>query len=120
MVSGPELFRCQRWSTVMCRPVRFGDFRCDQDLRSIRGICCENGLRCYIVLIGLFIDTSLETGIAGFEEHEVFAMFVCLRDCGPVVPLFFNSFGFELILRYLDRFEQVVASVEFAVNLLGQ
>ncbi|KZV44269.1 hypothetical protein F511_10388 [Dorcoceras hygrometricum] len=27
------------------------------------------------------IDTSLETGVAGFEEHEVVAVFVYLRDC---------------------------------------
>ncbi|KZV44634.1 hypothetical protein F511_26093 [Dorcoceras hygrometricum] len=143
--------------------VRFGDFRCDQDLRSVSGIFCESGLRCYIVLISksnvvlsisnlispifipdnpsigtvhpnpisvdcrrfslpfgarlvalslssLGISIDMETGIAGFEEREVVAVFVGLRDCGPVVLLFFNSFGFEL----------VVASVEFAVKLLGQ
>ncbi|KZV56847.1 hypothetical protein F511_17020 [Dorcoceras hygrometricum] len=45
------VIRCQRWSTVLCRTVRFDDFRCDQDLRSVRGVCCENGLRCYVVLI---------------------------------------------------------------------
>ncbi|KZV37027.1 hypothetical protein F511_15269 [Dorcoceras hygrometricum] len=60
--------------------------------------------------LGLSIDTSLETGVIEFEEHEVVAVFVYLRDCGPVVLLFFSSFGFEL----------VVASVEFAVKLLGQ
>ncbi|KZV46888.1 hypothetical protein F511_36256 [Dorcoceras hygrometricum] len=59
--------------------------------------------------LGLSIDTSLETGVAGFEEHEVVTVFVCLRDCGPVVLLFFNNFGFEL----------VVASVEFIMKLLG-
>ncbi|KZV36319.1 hypothetical protein F511_25419 [Dorcoceras hygrometricum] len=140
-------------------------YRCDQDLRSVRGICCESGLRCDVVLIsksdvvlisksdvilvsetrvcleigselaladssigtvhpnpifvdfrrfmppfgarlialsssslGLLIDTNLETGVAGFEEREVVAVFVCLRDCGPVVILFFNSFGFELVV----------------------
>ncbi|KZV35832.1 hypothetical protein F511_25545 [Dorcoceras hygrometricum] len=26
-------------------------------------------------------DTSLEIGVAGFEESEVVAVFVCLRDC---------------------------------------
>ncbi|KZV16168.1 pentatricopeptide repeat-containing protein-like [Dorcoceras hygrometricum] len=46
----------------------------------------------------LSIDTSLETGIAGFEEREVVAEFVGLRDCGPVACLFFNSFGFELVI----------------------
>ncbi|KZV16319.1 mitogen-activated protein kinase-binding protein 1 [Dorcoceras hygrometricum] len=169
------------------RPVRFGDFRCDQDLRSVIGICCESGLRCYVVLISksdvvlvsetrvcleigfelaladtwgfklsvdenleyfrtlyslssspitldcycssepyfrrlrhftlpfgarlvalsssyiwLSIDTSLETGVAGFEEREVVAVFVCLRDCGPVVLLFFNSFGPFHALHDLD------------------
>ncbi|KZV14172.1 hypothetical protein F511_14619 [Dorcoceras hygrometricum] len=58
----------------------------------------------------LSIDTSLETGVVGFEEHEVVTVFVCLRDFGPVVLLFFNSFGFE----------KVVDSVEFVVKLLGQ
>ncbi|KZV27281.1 hypothetical protein F511_17677 [Dorcoceras hygrometricum] len=132
MISGPELFRCQRWSTVLCRPVQFGEYRCDQNLRSVSGICCESGLRCYVVLIiltgdlnvsadqhlgplffaifgailvalsssslGLSIDTSLETGVVGFEEREVVAVFVGLRDCGPVVLLFFNSFGFAVEL----------------------
>ncbi|KZV26671.1 hypothetical protein F511_33532 [Dorcoceras hygrometricum] len=51
MVSGPELFRCQRWLTALCIPMRFDDFRCDQDLRSVSGICCKSGLRCYVVLI---------------------------------------------------------------------
>ncbi|KZV52492.1 hypothetical protein F511_13764 [Dorcoceras hygrometricum] len=54
--------------------------------------------------LGISIDTSLETGVTRIKEREVVAMFVYLRDCGPVVLLFFSSFGFELI----------VASVEFA------
>ncbi|KZV27024.1 hypothetical protein F511_07845 [Dorcoceras hygrometricum] len=85
--------RCQRWSTVLCRPVWFDEFRCDQDLRSVSGICCESGLQRYVVLIRISIDTSLETGVVGFEEREVVAVFVCLRDCGPVACMFFNSFG---------------------------
>ncbi|KZV48109.1 glutathione gamma-glutamylcysteinyltransferase 1-like [Dorcoceras hygrometricum] len=51
MVSGPQLFRCQRLSTVLCRQVRFDDFRCDQDLRSVSGICSKSGHQCYVVLI---------------------------------------------------------------------
>ncbi|KZV50454.1 hypothetical protein F511_18973 [Dorcoceras hygrometricum] len=31
---------------------------------------------------GLSISTSLETGVGGFEEREVVAVFVGLRDCG--------------------------------------
>ncbi|KZV24529.1 putative leucine-rich repeat receptor-like protein kinase [Dorcoceras hygrometricum] len=31
--------------------------------------------------LGLSIDTSLETGVSGIEEHEAVAVFVCLRDC---------------------------------------
>ncbi|KZV26946.1 inactive rhomboid protein 1-like [Dorcoceras hygrometricum] len=31
--------------------------------------------------LGLSIDTSLETGVVGFEEREVVTVFVCLRDC---------------------------------------
>ncbi|KZV52493.1 mediator of RNA polymerase II transcription subunit 16-like [Dorcoceras hygrometricum] len=154
------------------------------------------------------IDTSSETRVVGIEEREVVAVLVYLRDCGPVVLLFFCSFGpikdriarppsqlanqsvetiyhaqqvsrwkssvrdlqkpsahhssmvfrhdksvghhsydsvglfrhnksvgqsqrgsqsefklfefrFELILRFLSRFELIVASVEFAVKLLG-
>ncbi|KZV34136.1 hypothetical protein F511_19226 [Dorcoceras hygrometricum] len=41
----------------------------------------------------LSISTSLETGVAGIEEHEVVAVFVGLRNCGPVVLMFFNNFG---------------------------
>ncbi|KZV55458.1 hypothetical protein F511_32005 [Dorcoceras hygrometricum] len=42
---------------------------------------------------GLSIDTSLETGVAGFEEREVAVVLECLCDCGPAVLLFFNSLG---------------------------
>ncbi|KZV33847.1 polycomb group protein EMBRYONIC FLOWER 2-like [Dorcoceras hygrometricum] len=61
----------------------------------------------------LSIDTSLETGVVGFEEREVVAVFIGLRDSGPVVLLFFNSFG------YLDRFGLVVASAELPWSCLG-
>ncbi|KZV50409.1 polycomb group protein EMBRYONIC FLOWER 2-like [Dorcoceras hygrometricum] len=61
----------------------------------------------------LLIDTSLETGVAGFEEREVVAVFVGLCDSGPVVIMFFNSLG------YLYRFELVVASAELPWSCLG-
>ncbi|KZV32866.1 receptor-like protein 12 [Dorcoceras hygrometricum] len=112
-----------------CGPVVllfFNSFGCDQDLRSISGICCESltsmlrrfgfdwGFKSRLVALsssslGLSIDTSLETGVAGFEEREEVAEFVGLRDCGPVVLLFFNCFGFEL----------VVASAELPWSCLG-
>ncbi|KZV49695.1 RNA methyltransferase [Dorcoceras hygrometricum] len=38
-------------------------------------------------------EQILEIGVAGFEEPDVFSMFVDLRDCYPVVLQFFNSFG---------------------------
>ncbi|KZV38603.1 hypothetical protein F511_04974 [Dorcoceras hygrometricum] len=43
----------------------------------------------------LLIDTSLETGVVGFEEREVAVVLECLRDCEPVVCLLFDSFGLE-------------------------
>ncbi|KZV18592.1 hypothetical protein F511_15665 [Dorcoceras hygrometricum] len=70
-VSVLVLIRCQRWSTVL-----FDEFRCDQSLDE-----------------RLSIGTSLETGVAGVEERKVVAEFVCLHDSGPVVLLFFRSFG---------------------------
>ncbi|KZV17953.1 small conductance mechanosensitive ion channel family [Dorcoceras hygrometricum] len=58
--------------------------------------------------------TSFETRVAGFEEREVAVVLESLRDCGPVVLLFFYSFG------YFDRFELVVASVELLWSCLGR
>ncbi|KZV54833.1 hypothetical protein F511_39195 [Dorcoceras hygrometricum] len=81
-----EAKRCrfERWSymallEVMRRRIVFSEVAPD------RGIC-------------LSISTSLETGVAVFEEREVAVVLECLRDCGPVVILFFNSLGFELVL----------------------
>ncbi|KZV18441.1 pentatricopeptide repeat-containing protein [Dorcoceras hygrometricum] len=37
MVSCPESFRCQRWSTVL-----IDEFSSDQDLKSVSKICCES------------------------------------------------------------------------------
>ncbi|KZV46772.1 hypothetical protein F511_15332 [Dorcoceras hygrometricum] len=47
---------------------------------------------------GISICTSLETGVVGFEEHEAVTVLESLRDCGPVVLLFFDSCGFELVV----------------------
>ncbi|KZV36727.1 hypothetical protein F511_07996 [Dorcoceras hygrometricum] len=69
--------------------------------------------------LGLSISTSFEAGVAGFEEREVVPVFVCLCDCGPIVLLFFNTFGIELILRNLNRFEIVLASAELPWSCLG-
>ncbi|KZV44798.1 hypothetical protein F511_35454 [Dorcoceras hygrometricum] len=57
--------------------------------------------------LGLSIDTSLETGVAGFEEHEFVVEFVFLHDCGPVACLFFNRFGVSdsLPIKFLMRAE---------------
>ncbi|KZV18697.1 TMV resistance protein N-like [Dorcoceras hygrometricum] len=69
MVSCPESFRCQRWSTVL-----IDEFSSVKDLRSV------SGTSCYVVLIRLSIDTTLETGVTGFEEREVAVVLECLRD----------------------------------------
>ncbi|KZV37603.1 hypothetical protein F511_39358 [Dorcoceras hygrometricum] len=83
---------------------------CVFKLALVNEICSSGVSRCELLFEEFKDGQCLETGVSGFDEREVVAMFVCLRDCGPVVPLFFNSFGFE----------QVVASVEFVVMLLGQ
>ncbi|KZV52512.1 protein ECERIFERUM 1-like [Dorcoceras hygrometricum] len=59
--------------------------------------------------LGLLIGTSLETGVAGIEEREAITVLESLRDCGPVVLLLFDSFGFEL----------AVASAEWPWICLG-
>ncbi|KZV29508.1 hypothetical protein F511_24011 [Dorcoceras hygrometricum] len=69
--------------------------------------------------LGLSIDTSLETEVTGFEEHEVVTVFVA-EICYWALGIKLFEFRFELILRYLNRFELIVAFVEFAVKLLGQ
>ncbi|KZV52237.1 hypothetical protein F511_39966 [Dorcoceras hygrometricum] len=80
----------------------------------------------FLLKSGILLSLSLqlevpvfETGVARFEEREVVVVLESLRDCGPVVLLFFESFGFELIARYFDRLELVVASVELLLSFLG-
>ncbi|KZV55091.1 hypothetical protein F511_07477 [Dorcoceras hygrometricum] len=90
-----QIWRCKR----MLRRIAYSD------LMSKNEICLAGVSRCEFLLEEVSVGQCFETGVVGFEEHVV-----CLRDCGPVVLLFFNSFGFEL----------VVASAELAVELLGQ
>ncbi|KZV38425.1 hypothetical protein F511_37332 [Dorcoceras hygrometricum] len=76
----------ERWSDVallevMQRRIVFSKVALE------RGICFAG------VNIWISISSSLETGVAGYEESEVVPVFVGLRDCGPVACLFLNSFG---------------------------
>ncbi|KZV38932.1 receptor-like protein 12 [Dorcoceras hygrometricum] len=110
MVSCPESFICQCWSTVLIdefsnflssSPITL-DCYCSfkpyfRRLPSFSPLFGEILVALSSSSLGLSIDTSLETGVVGFEECEVVPVFVCLRDCGPVVLLFFNSFG--LVVR---------------------
>ncbi|KZV46881.1 triacylglycerol lipase [Dorcoceras hygrometricum] len=101
VLGASQIWRCKR----MRHRIVFSD------LALARVICSEGVNRCEFLLEevsdgqwsrvvqmstlvnGLSIDTSLDTGVAGIEEREVVAVFVYLCDCGPVVLLFFSSFG---------------------------
>ncbi|KZV31039.1 pentatricopeptide repeat-containing protein mitochondrial-like [Dorcoceras hygrometricum] len=99
--AGAKRCRFERWSDVALLEVR-------RRRIVLSKMALDRGISRFVALssssLGLSISTSLETGVAGLEEREVAVVLECLRDCGPVVLLFFDSFGVLQVTK-LDRVE---------------